>query len=72
VVDFFIISPRTTSDENFWDRSHFRLRIARIFMRRLKEAVVTGGEAEDATYTYTVLSALDSLLGRASLDRKLR
>jgi hypothetical protein len=61
VVDFFIISPWTTSDENFWDRSHFRTSIARAFMARLKEAIELGRDADDGTYVLATPSRLSTM-----------
>jgi hypothetical protein len=51
-VDFDIPSPWTASAENYWDKSHFRMVIAKALMQRVKEAVERRRDAEDGVYHF--------------------
>lgn len=50
VVDFRLISPLTTRDENYWDALHYRLPVAARLVSDLKAAVATGRDAPDGVY----------------------
>ena len=52
VVDFNIDSAWTTNDQSYWDRSHFRVGLARSLILRLKEAIERRRDAEDGIYQY--------------------
>ncbi|MGH6802246.1 MAG: hypothetical protein ACREC3_02625 [Methyloceanibacter sp.] len=56
-VDFDIPSSWTTNAQNYWDRSHFRMVIARALMQRLKEAVERRRDAADGVYRFLALPA---------------
>jgi hypothetical protein len=52
VVDFNIDSPWTTNDDNYWDRSHIRVGVARSFIFHLAEAIARREDADDGVYRY--------------------
>ena len=52
VLDFRIPSIWTRNDDNFWDRNHVRVGLAKGLVLRIKEAVERRRDAEDGVYRY--------------------
>ena len=52
VLDFRIPSIWTRNDNNFWDRNHVRVGLAKGLVLRIKEAVERRRDAEDGVYRY--------------------
>ncbi|MGL4637741.1 MAG: hypothetical protein ACRCWF_17290 [Beijerinckiaceae bacterium] len=50
IVDFSFASSLTVEDSNYWDPLHYRLPVADLIVRSIKEAASTGANARDGLY----------------------
>src|SRR5215510_6123965 len=54
LIDWRIVSPLTTNDENYWDPLHYRLPIAERLAHELAEAVLAQRPSVDGSYRIVV------------------